>query len=139
MYYDAGQDAQDLAESLTEVRAGRGVHCVVATIDDYDSPSELKFVQGVVFVFSSVSTSRFTKMPLFKKIEDHFREERPVTAVQGYDKVPSLSHHVGLLQVIYTDHVLDNGIARDILRRACATHSYTPGSPQGNVKVGLCW
>lgn len=134
VYYDAGQEAQDLAEHLAEVCAERGVHCVVSTIDDYDGPSELKFVQGVVLVFSTVPTTKHTKMPTFKKIEDHFRLERPVKAIQGYVKEPNLSHHVGLLQVIYTDHALDNTIAQGILNRACATHPYTPGTPfEGNL------
>jgi hypothetical protein len=136
VYCDAGLGAEVLAGQLGDLCAPRGVHCVVKTVDDYDGPSELKFVQGVVFVFPSepMSKNRPSKMPAFRAIEDDFRDERPTTAIQGYCKDPSLSLLVGVVQVLYTDAALDDEIARGILARACATHPYTPETSfEGNL------
>lgn len=134
VYYDIGPTAEELAKRVSELCPGRGVYCVVKTVDDYRDSSELKFVQGVVFVFSSEPASKNRKMKKFKEIEDDFRHERPTTAVQGYVKDPSLSRLVGVLQVLYTDHALEDKTAQGILLRACATHPYTPGNPfEGNL------
>lgn len=88
-------------------------------------------MHGVVLVFASEppGSSRPGNTPLLAQIAREFRDVRQITAVDGFYPGSDRWHRVGVLEVCYTDHALDEPACLAIIDDACARHSYTPGVP----------
>ena len=130
-YFDSGMEALELAELLVRRCRARGVTVEIKGVDEYTSREELIDVHGVLCVFTSEppNSRRPGNTPLFRQIVRDFRAIHPITAVDGFYPGSDRWHRVGVLEVFYTNHALDDPDCLALIAEACAGHPYTPGVP----------
>jgi hypothetical protein len=131
LYFDSGKGALELAEFLGELCLPRHVTLDIRGVDEYAGRQELYDVRGVLFVLTeqTADPQRTGNLAMFERIERDFRALHPVDAVDGFRPDSDTWHRVAVLVMLYTDPVLDNPACVDLLRKACASYVYTPGTP----------
>jgi hypothetical protein len=128
-YFDSGADALALADLLVDRCRAGGVTVEIKGVDEYTGRNELLGVRGLLCVLSSEppNSPRPGNTVLFRRIVQDFRAKYPITAADGFHPGSDRWHRVGVLEVFYTDHALEDPDGLAIIEEACAGHPYTPG------------
>lgn len=135
-YVGYGSATMDVLDVVVDQCPPKMVTVTVKSPDEYAGPEELIDVRGVLCVLTSEppESQQPGEALLFRRIVRDFRDGRTITAVDGFYPGSGREHRVGVLQVLYTDHALNDPIYSEIIAEACHGHPYTPGVPfTGNV------